>query len=94
MTKESIYNELYERAKSGEIFTNLMLLVLSKENILLAYRNIKNNTGSNTAGTDELTIANIRKLITEEMVAKVRYIVKETKKAWKFHAFLIKMSFC
>ena len=83
MTKESIYNELYERAKSGEIFTNLMLLVLSKENILLAYRNIKNNTGSNTAGTDELTIANIRKLITEEMVAKVRYIVSGTKRGYR-----------
>ena len=39
-----------------------MPLVLSRENILLAHRNIKNNTGSNTAGTDKLTIANIGKL--------------------------------
>ena len=61
MTEENIYNELYERAKNGEHFTNLMPLVLSRENILLAYINIKNNTGSNTAGTDKLTIADIRR---------------------------------
>ena len=69
MPKENIYNELYERAKNGELFTNLMPLVLSKENILLAYRNIKNNTGSNTAGTDKLTIADIGKLSPEEVTA-------------------------
>ncbi|MBQ6298492.1 MAG: HNH endonuclease [Selenomonadaceae bacterium] len=57
MPYENIYNNLYERAKNGEHFTNLMPLVLSRENILLAYRNIKNNTGSKTAGTDKLTIA-------------------------------------
>ena len=57
MPKENTYTDLYERAKNGEHFTNLMPLVLSEENILLAYRNIKNNTGSNTAGTDKLTIA-------------------------------------
>ena len=62
MPKENIYNDLYERAKSGEHFKNLMPLVLSRENILLAYRNIKNNTGSKTAETDELTIADISKL--------------------------------
>ncbi len=43
MPKENIYNDLYESAKNGETFTNLMPLVLSRENILLAYRNIKNN---------------------------------------------------
>ena len=66
MPKENICNDLYERAKNGERFTNLMPLVLSRENILLAYRNIKNNTGSKTAGTDKLTIADISKLTTEE----------------------------
>ena len=37
MPKEDVYNDLHERAKNGEIFTNLMPLVLSGENILLAY---------------------------------------------------------
>ena len=83
MPKENIYNDLYERAKEGEIFTDLMPLVLSVENILLAYRNIKDNTGSKTAGTDKLTIANISKLATEEVVGKVRYIVSGTKRGYR-----------
>ena len=83
MPKENIYNELYERAKNGELFTNLMPLVLSRENILLAYRNIKNNTGSKTAGTDKLTIADISKLTPEEVTAKVKYIVSGTKRGYR-----------
>ena len=83
MPKENIYNYLNERAKSGENFTNLMPLVLSDENILLAYRNIKKNTGSKTAGTDKLTIANISKLTPEEVTAKVKYIVSETKRGYR-----------
>ena len=70
MTEESIYNKLYARAKNGETFTNLIPLVLSRENILLAYRNIKNNTGSKTAGTDNLTITDIGKMTPKEVVAK------------------------
>ena len=83
MPKENIYNDLYTRAKNGELFTDLMPLVLSRENILLAYRNIKSNTGSNTAGTDKLTIADIGKLPPEEVTAKVRYIVSGTKRGYR-----------
>ena len=83
MPKEDVYNNLYERAKNGEILNNLMPLVLSRENILLAYRNIKNNTGSNTSGTDKLTIADIGKLTPEEVTAKVRYIVSGTKRGYQ-----------
>ena len=83
MPKENIYNDLYERAKNGEHFSNLMSLVLSTENILLAYRNVKNNTGSNTAGTDKLTIADISKLTPEEVTAKVKYMVSGTKRGYR-----------
>lgn len=83
MPKEDVYNDLYERAKTGEYFTNLMSLVLSVENILLAYRNIKNNTGSKTAGTDKLTISDISGLTAEEVVEKVRYIVSDTKRGYR-----------
>ncbi len=83
MPKENIYNDLYERAKNDEIFTNLMPLVLSRENILIAYRNIKNNTGSKTSGTDKLTIADIGKLTLEEVTAKVNFIVSGTKKGYR-----------
>ena len=83
MPKENIYNDLYERAKNDEIFTNLMPLVLSRENILIAYRNIKNNTGSKTSGTDKLTIADIGKLTLEEVTAKVNFIVSGKKKGYR-----------
>lgn len=42
------YDDLYARSKNGEQFSTLMDIILSRENILLAYRNIKANTGSNT----------------------------------------------
>lgn len=53
---QNVFDDLYARSKAGEVFNNLMEIILSRNNILLAYRNIKSNTGSNTAGTDKLTI--------------------------------------
>lgn len=72
---QQTYDDLYAKSKNGELFPKLMDIVLSRENILLAYRNIKANTGSNTPGTDRLTIENIGCLSTEEIVDKVRRIV-------------------
>ena len=43
------FDELYAKSKAVETFTGLMKLVLSPDNIMLAYRNIKTNTGSYTA---------------------------------------------
>ena len=40
------FDELYAKSKAGETFIGLMELVLSPNNIMLAYRNIKTNTGS------------------------------------------------
>lgn len=68
-------DDLYVRSKNGEVFTDLMSIVLKRENILLAYRNIKANKGSNTAGTDGLTIKDVGRLTPEEVVEKVRYIL-------------------
>ena len=72
---QQIYDDLYAKSKNGELFPKLMDIVLSRENILLAYRNIKANSGSNTPGTDQLTIENIGCLSTEEIVDRVRRIV-------------------
>ncbi len=57
------------------VFDNLMDIILSDENISLAYRNIKANKGSQTPGTDRRTIDDIAKLSTEEVVNKVKFIV-------------------
>ena len=52
-----------------------MDLILSRENILLAYRNMKANKGSCTPGTDNLTIESIGVLTPEEVIQQVRFIV-------------------
>ena len=69
------FDELYAKSKGGEIFTGLMELVLSPDNIMLAYRNIKTNTGSYTAGTDKQNIGDIGRLPPAEVIGKVRRIV-------------------
>lgn len=69
------FDSLYEKSMAGEIFTNLMETILSRDNILLAYRNIKTNPGSKTAGTDHLTMKDIGRLQSEEVVKRVRFIV-------------------
>ncbi|MDE7309568.1 MAG: group II intron reverse transcriptase/maturase [Lachnospiraceae bacterium] len=69
------FDSLYQRSRNGEDFTQLMQLILSRENILLAYRNIKSNTGSYTSGTDNLTINDVGCLPPEIVVEKVKYFV-------------------
>ena len=64
----SIFDELYAKSKNNEVFTNLMELISSRENILLAYRNIKKNDGSMTAGVDKQTILNLSKIPEEKFV--------------------------
>ena len=69
------FDELYQRSRDGSIFDNLMDLILSRDNILLAYRNIKANGGSYTAGTDNRNITDIGGMAPEKVVEKVRFIV-------------------
>lgn len=69
------FDELYRRSKDNEVFDDLMGLITSPENILLAYRNIKSNSGSNTPGTDKLTIKSISNLGQDEVVNKVNKIL-------------------
>lgn len=72
---QAVYDELYRKSKEGDIFTDLMEIILKRENILLAYRNIKANGGSYTAGTDNRNITDIGSRTPEEVIEKVRYIV-------------------
>lgn len=68
------FDDLFQRSLNGERFQNLMDDILSEENILLAYRNIKTNKGSQTPGTDKTTMKEIAKLTPDEVVEKVRFI--------------------
>lgn len=72
---QEVFDNLYAQSKEGRCFTDLMGIILSRENILLAYRNIKVNTGSRTPGTDKLTIKDIGSLTPDEMVKKVQGII-------------------
>lgn len=74
---QECFDSLYAKSKQGEVFTKLMDLISGEENIRLAYRNIKRNSGSHTSGTDNLNIEYIEKLsaekLTEIIQRKFRY---------------------
>ena len=62
------FDELYEQAKNGNSFNKLYDKIISRENILLAYRTIKNNKGSKTAGADGRTINDFKSMSEEQLV--------------------------
>ena len=64
---QDCFDNLYAKSKRGELFTNLMEIISSEENIRLAYRSIKRNAGSNTSGVDNHTIKDIECLSAEEL---------------------------
>lgn len=69
---QHIYHELYAQSKNGNNFYKLLEIIGSEQNICLAYRNLKTNSGSKTAGTDGLTIDDIKHLCDEDIIMKVR----------------------
>ncbi len=67
---------LYKESAGGKTFDRLMPLIVSEQNILLAYRNICKNGGSKTPGTDGKTIVHIQSLPIEEVIKIVRNKLK------------------
>ena len=65
---EGTFDRLYAESKKDKTFNHLMEIIESEENIKLAYRTIKKNTGSDTSGVDKRTIADLAKLSEEEYV--------------------------
>ncbi len=65
---QDCFDKLYAKSKHGDVFTNLMEIISTEENIRLAYRNIKRNSGSQTGGVDKLNIKDIEKLSAEKLV--------------------------
>lgn len=68
----STFDGLYADSKKDKIFNHLMEIIESEENIKLAYRMIKTNTGNDTAGVDKRTINDLAKLNEEEYVRLIR----------------------
>lgn len=80
---QDVYDELYKKSKENSEFPKLMDIILSENNILLAYRNIKTNGGSGTPGTDNRNIKDIAKMQPSEVVEMVRYIVRGSKHGYR-----------
>lgn len=73
---QKVQDRLYLLSEKGETFTNLIPLIECRENILLAYRNIKNNKGSKTKGTNNTTIKDIEKMGEEDLITYIRDRIK------------------
>ena len=58
---QEIFDRLYSESQKGQYFYNLVEFIKCPENIKLAYRNIKRNSGSKTAGADKKTISDLNK---------------------------------
>ena len=69
---QEITDNLYQRSKNNDIFTKLYELIITEENIMLAYRNIKTNKGSNTEGTDGKNIFQYKNISSSELIELVR----------------------
>ena len=69
---QDVQDRLYAESCDGKIFKNLVSIITSDENIQLAYRNIKKNKGSKTAGVDGKTIKQLAKWKPESIVQYVR----------------------
>lgn len=70
---QETFDWLYQRSKENRMKgIDLYKIILADNNILLAYRTIKSNTGAKTAGIDELTIEAFKNSTTEELIRKVR----------------------
>ena len=64
---QDIQDRLYLQSSKGTKFTHLMEIITSEKNILLAYRNIKKNSGSNTKGVDGKNISHLASLEPETL---------------------------
>ena len=69
-------DDLYKRSLDNRNFVKLMDIVQCNENIMLAYRNIKRNGGSQTPGTDGKSIDDLEKLSPEQLTQYVRNRLK------------------
>ena len=69
---QKAFDELYQQSKNGNNFYKLLEIIGSEQNICLAYRNLKTNSGSKTAGTDGKTIEDIKGLSDRKVIETVR----------------------
>ncbi|OQY40785.1 MAG: hypothetical protein B6227_06520 [Fusobacteriia bacterium 4572_74] len=69
-------SKLYERSKINKSFKKLYEKIIDKNNILLAYRSIRDNKGSKTRGCDGLNIRFFEEKTLDEVVEFVQNYLK------------------
>ncbi len=73
---QSTLDKLYAESKNNCCFRHLMQYVASEDNIKLAYRNIKKNKGSKTAGADGKTIEDLNKWSISNLISHIQKRLK------------------
>lgn len=73
---QNTLDKLYAESKNNCCFRNLMQYVASEDNIKLAYRNIKKNKGSKTAGADGKTIEDLNKWSISNLISHIQKRLK------------------
>ena len=69
---QNVFDELYAQSVKGQRFHNLMEWIKRPENIKLAYRNMRKNSGSRTAGVDNKTISDLNKWKGNALITHVQ----------------------
>lgn len=69
---QNVFDELFSKSGENHKFNKLYDQITDEKNILLAYRTIKSNEGSKTAGTDSYTINDYKIMNKDEFIWKIR----------------------
>ena len=69
---QSTFDNLYKQSKGGQKFNHLYNIITSRDNILLAYRKVKRNKGSKTAGTNKHNIKFWEERNIEEYISYIQ----------------------
>lgn len=69
---QETFDNLFIESEKGRYFTDIYKLIISEENILLAFRNLKSNTGSKTKGTNGHTIKHLNKMNADKLIKIIR----------------------
>jgi RNA-directed DNA polymerase len=69
---QNIFDELYHQSKNGNNFYKLMEIINLEQNIRLAFRNIRFNKGSKTAGVDKLNIKDLKNIDDKTLIEEVK----------------------
>ncbi|QAT38908.1 group II intron reverse transcriptase/maturase [Clostridium sp. JN-9] len=69
---QNCYDNLYFKSQNGKEFRDLMPIICSRNNILLAYRNIKKNKGSKTPGADSANIIDLGEKDSDSLISDIQ----------------------